>query len=84
MYAVGDAYKAHTECIQAHKEVKREEFLFYFFFILPVLLSLLLVSSGIPQRTVNDFFTACHCGQWAFSGFHRPSDGLSAIIPTHS
>ena len=27
MYAVRDAYKVHTECIQAHKEVKREKFL---------------------------------------------------------
>ena len=39
MYAVGDAYKVHTECIQAYKESKREQFLFYFFFILSVLLS---------------------------------------------
>ena len=39
MYAVGDAYKVHTKCIQAHKRVKREEFLFYFFFILPVSIS---------------------------------------------
>ena len=37
MYAVGDAYKVHTECIQAHKEVKREDSSSYFF-ILPVLL----------------------------------------------
>ena len=33
MYAVGDAYKVHTECIQADKKSKREEFFFYFFFI---------------------------------------------------
>ena len=33
MYAVGDAYRLHTKCIQAHKEEKREKFLFYFFFI---------------------------------------------------
>ena len=39
MYAVGDAYKVHTECIQAYKKSKREKFLFHFFFILPVLLS---------------------------------------------
>ena len=31
---------------------------------------------------MNDSFTACFCGQWAFLGFHRPSDGPSAIIPT--
>ena len=36
MYALGNAYRLHTKCIQAHKRVKREEFLFYFFFILPV------------------------------------------------
>ena len=41
MYAVGDAYKAHTKCIQAHKRVKREEFLFLLLLILSVLLSLL-------------------------------------------
>ena len=28
MYAVGDAYKVHTECIQAYKKRKREEFFF--------------------------------------------------------
>ena len=39
MYAVGDAYRLHTECIQAYKKSKREKFLFHFFFILPVLLS---------------------------------------------
>ena len=38
MYAVGDAYKAHTECIQAYKKSKREDSSFYFFFILSVLL----------------------------------------------
>ena len=66
MYALKDAYKLHTKCIQTDKEVKREKFLFYFFFILPVLPSstvrvygqsnsFLFASSGIPRRTMNDF-----------------------------
>ena len=48
MYAVGDAYKVHTECIQAYKKSKREKFLFHFFFILPVLLS----STARDLRTI--------------------------------
>ena len=88
--------RMHTDCIQsAYKHIKSKkgrEFFFYFFFILPVSMSstardlqaiiLLFASSGIPQRIMNDF----HClfsQTMGFSGFHRPSDGLSAIIPTH-
>ena len=37
MYAYGNAYRLHTKCIQAYKRVKKEEFLFYLLFILPVL-----------------------------------------------
>ena len=48
MYAVGDAYKVHTECIQAYKKRKREDSSSYFF-ILPVLLSLLPAISGIHK-----------------------------------
>ena len=54
MYAVGDAYKVHTECIQAYKRV-REEFFFYFFLYCLFFYLLLLASSGIPRRTMNDF-----------------------------
>ena len=32
---------------------------------------------------MNKNSIACYRGQWAFSGFHRPSDGPSATIPTH-
>ena len=35
MYAVGDAYRLHTECIQAYKRRKKRNSSFYFFFILP-------------------------------------------------
>ena len=63
MYAVGDAYRLHTECIQAYKKRKREDSSSYFFFILSVFLSStarfsgnhfsLLTSSSIPRRTMN-------------------------------
>ena len=53
MYAVGNAYRLHTKCIQAYK--KRQEriilltsSLYCLFFYL-----LLFASSGIPRRTVN-------------------------------
>ena len=61
MYAVGDAYKAHTECIQAYKKSKREDSSFYFFFILPVL----------PPSTARDF-TGDHLLLPASSGIHGP------------
>ena len=83
MYALKDAYRLHTECIQVYKERKEGNSSFYFFLYCLSFYLLLLASSGNPQQTVNNFFTVCYCGQWAFSGFHRPSDGLSAIIPTH-
>ena len=80
MYALKDAYKVHTECIQAYKKSKREDSSFYFFFILPVLPSStardlqtiklsLFASSGNPRQTVNDSFTACFADSglfWAF------------------
>ena len=47
MYAVGDAYKVHTECIQAHKEVKREKFFFYFSLYCLLFYLLLPASSGM-------------------------------------
>ena len=39
MYALKDAYRLHTECIQVYKERKEGNSSFYFFFILSVLLS---------------------------------------------
>ena len=64
MYAVGNAYRMHTKCIQAYKKRKREEIPLSTSFILPALISstarfsgnhlLLFVSSGIPRRTVNN------------------------------
>ena len=70
MYAVGNAYRLHTKCIQsAYKHIRRSKERIlpsYFFFILSVLLSStarvyrqsnfsLPASSGIPRRTMNDF-----------------------------
>ena len=80
MYAVGDAYKAHTSAYKHKKERKEGESFFYFFFILPVLPSStardlqtiklsLFASSGNPRQTVNDSFTACFADSglfWAF------------------
>ena len=69
MYAVGDAYRAHTECIQAYKKSKREKFLFHFFFILPVLLS----------STARDFRHSFLL--FASSGIHGPhSSSLPALL----
>ena len=53
MYAVGDAYRLHTKCIQAYKKRKERiilltSSLYCLFFYL-----LLFASSGIPRRTVN-------------------------------
>ena len=50
MYAVGDAYKAHTSAYKHKKERKEGEsffYFFYFFFILPVL----------PSSTARDLQT---------------------------
>ena len=81
----------HTSEHEHIRRVKREEFLFYFFFILPV-------SISSTARFLGNHFTVrvfrhsstnherLHCllsQTMGFSGFHRPSDGLSAIIPTH-
>ena len=84
MYAVGDAYKVHTECIQAYKKRKRENSSFYFFLYCLFFYLPLPASSGIPQRIMNDLLPPVFADDGLFSGFHRPSDGLSAIIPTHS
>ena len=86
--------RMHTDCIQAYKRVKERNLpstssLYCPFFYLPLSAicrqsnSSLLASSGIPQRTIN-VLTACCGRRWAFSGFHRPSDGLSVTIPTIS
>ena len=53
MYAVGNAYRLHTKCIQAYKKRKERiilltSSLYCLFFYL-----LLFASSGIPRRTVN-------------------------------
>ena len=83
MYALKDAYKVHTSEYEHIKSKKRENsssasslYCLFFYLLLPA-------SSGNPRQTVNDFY--CLFSQTTgFSGFHRPSDGLSATIPTHS
>ena len=88
--------RMHTDCIQsAYKHIKREEERE----ILLLLLSYIACSyifycpffrrSSSTVRvfrhssTNHECSTACFRRRWAFLGFHRPSDGLSATIPTH-
>ena len=58
MYALKDAYKAHTKCIQAYKKSKKRGFFFLLLLTLSVLLSLLPAISGIhgPHRSHCPFF----------------------------
>ena len=72
MYAVGDAYKAHTKCIHAYRKRKREDFSFYFFFILSVLLS----------STARDF-TGDHLLLLASSGIHGPHQSSLPVLLDH-
>ena len=66
----------HTKCIQVHtsaykcikKSKKRKIPLSTSLYCLFLYL-LLFASSGIPQQTVNDFFTACFRRRWAFRAF---------------
>ena len=55
MYAVGDAYRLHTKCIQAHKRVKREEFLFLLLIYCLFFYLLLSAIYGRSSSTVRVF-----------------------------
>ncbi len=68
MYAVGDAYKAHTECIQAYKKRKRE--------ILPSTSSLYCLFLYLPLSAISDN----HLLLPASSGIHAPSLSLSVFL----
>ena len=46
MYALKDAYRLHTKCIQAYKKRKREDSSFYFFFYIVCFYLLLPVLTG--------------------------------------
>ena len=76
------AYKVHTSKYE-HIKSKKREFLFYFFLYCLFFYLPLPASSGIPQRIMNDLLPPVFADDGLFSGFHRPSDGPSAIIPTH-
>ena len=85
----------HTSEYEHIKEGKREKFLLLtsslyclsLYLLLPAFTGnhlLLPASSGIPRRTMNKPLHCLFSQTMGFLGFHRPSDGLSVIIPTHS
>ena len=53
MYAVGNAYRLHTKCIQAYKKRQEKIILLTYSLYCLFLYLLLFASSGIPRRTVN-------------------------------
>ena len=69
MYAVRDAYKVHTSAYKCIKKSKKRKIPLSTSLYCLFLYLLLFASSGIPQQTVNDFFTACFRRRWAFRAF---------------
>ncbi len=67
MYALKDAYRLHTKCIQAYKKRKREDSSFYFFFYI-VCFYLLL-----PAFTGNQTPPPALSGMYDPTGFASPT-----------